>query len=168
MTRLLPNTKTIPHWLSNQNTKAHYAFFFGVRHGKGSCDACTCHVKQAIKYLVKAGTSIVDTMEAFYKTVNEHLTMQKSKPGKCVHFKQTFYFMNWIPNRPKGNTLAAVPEMWQLHAVCNTGNVHVVNMRKILCCYRNCLTQNGQCENVDICGEWQVYNMQIKKVVPPS
>ena len=39
--------------------------FFGVRHGKGPCDACRGCVKQAVKHLVKSGTSIVDTAETF-------------------------------------------------------------------------------------------------------
>ena len=75
--------------------------FFGVRHGKGPCDACTGCVKQAVKHLVKSDTSIVDTVESFYETAKEHLTKEKSKPGKCVHFKQTFHFTNKIPTDQK-------------------------------------------------------------------
>ena len=95
--------------------------FFGVWHGKGPCNACTGHVKQAVKQLIKSGTSTVDTAEAFYKAAKEHLTTEKFKPGKCVYFKQTFHFMHKIPNRPKANTFTAVPETHQLHAICNTG-----------------------------------------------
>ena len=142
--------------------------FFGVRHGKGPCDACTGCVKQAVKCLIKSGTSTVDTAEAFYKAAKDHLTTEKSKPGKCVHFKQTFHFTNKIPNRPKANTRTAVPETCQLHAACNTGNAHVVNTRKIPCCCINCIRQHGQCENVDISDQWQAFNMQTKKVVPLS
>ena len=101
-----------------------------MKHGKGPCDACTGHVKQAVKHLIKSGTSTVDTAEAFYEAAKEHLAMKKSKPVKCVHFKQTFHFMNKIPNRPKANTLTAVPKTHQLHAMCNTGDAHVVNTRK--------------------------------------
>ena len=85
-----------------QNPTMHC--FFGVRHGKGPCDACTGHVKQAVKHRIKSGTSTVDTAEAFYEAAKEHLKTEKSKPGKCVHFKQTFHFMNKIPNRPKAHT----------------------------------------------------------------
>ena len=84
--------------------------FFGVRHGKGPYDVCTGCVKQAVKQLIKFGTSTVDTAEAFYEAAKEYLTTQKFKPGKCVYFEQTFHFMHKIPNRPKANTLTAVPE----------------------------------------------------------
>ena len=128
--------------------------FFGVWHGKGPCDACMGQVYQAVKQLIKSGTSTVDTAEAFYKAAKEHLTTEKFKPGKCVYFKQTYHFTHKIPNRPKANTLTAVPETCQLHAICNTGDAHVVNMRKILCCYVNCIRQDDQCENVDISDQW--------------
>ena len=142
--------------------------FVGVRHGKGPCDACTGCVKQVVKHLIKSGTSTVDTAEAFYEAAKQHLTMEKSKPGKSVHFKQTFHFTNKIPNRPKANIPTAVPETHQLHAMCNTGDAHVVNTRKILCCCANCIRQHSQCKNVDISDQWQAFNMQTKKAVPLS
>ena len=86
------NNTSLDYLTKKQKPTMHC--FFCVRHGKGPCDACTGHVKQAIKCLVKAGTSVVDTVEAFYETAKEHLTTQKAKPRKCVHFKQTFHFMN--------------------------------------------------------------------------
>ena len=58
--------------------------FYGVRHAKGPCNACTGHVKIYIKHLVKSNTCIVNTLEAFYKAAKEHLLTQKSKPGKCL------------------------------------------------------------------------------------
>ena len=41
--------------------------FFGVRHGKSSCDACTGRVKQGVTRLVKAGTEVVNSAKTFYK-----------------------------------------------------------------------------------------------------
>ena len=65
-------------------------------------------------------------------------------------------------------TLTAVPETCQLHAFSNMGTQHEVNMRRVLCCCRPCMKQQGQCENIDICDEWKAFNMQSKKSVPVS
>ena len=83
--------------------------FFGVRHGKGPCDACTGRVKQAITRLVKTTTKVVNSAKSFFDVAREHLTTEKAKKGKCVHFKQTFYYTPKIPTRPKASTLTPVP-----------------------------------------------------------
>ena len=93
---------------------------------------------------------------------------EKAIPRKCAHFCQTYHFTNQILNRPKATTLSAVPETCQLHAICNTGNPHEVNMRRIVYCCRPCIQQDGQCENIDICDEWKAFNMQTNKYVPPN
>ena len=41
--------------------------FYGVRHGKGPCDACTGRVKQGITKLVKSG--VVNLAISFYDIV---------------------------------------------------------------------------------------------------
>ena len=47
--------------------------YFGVRHGKSSCDACTGRVKQGITRLVKNCQSVINSAETFYDTCVEHL-----------------------------------------------------------------------------------------------
>ena len=142
--------------------------FYGVRHGKGPCDACTGHVKQAMVRLVKSGTSIADTPEAFYAEAKKHLTTENSKPGKCVHFRQTFHFTSKLANRPKVSNLTPIPDTRQLHVVCNSGDVHEVSTRKILCCCTGCLRHEGPCENPQYSDEWQAYNMLTKRKIAPN
>ena len=142
--------------------------FYGVRHGKGPCDACIGCVKQAMVRLVKSGTSIADTPEAFYAEAKKHLTTENSKPGKCVHFRQTFHFTSKLANWPKVSNLTPIPDTRQLHVVCNSGNVHEVNTRKILCCCTGCLRHEGPCENPQYSDEWQAYNMLTKRKIAPN
>ena len=47
--------------------------FFGVRHGKGPCDACTGRVKQGITRLVKTSTEVVNSAKSFFNVAKEHL-----------------------------------------------------------------------------------------------
>ena len=58
------------------------------------------------------------------KKKKNHLTTENSKPGKCVHFRQTFHFTSILANQPKVTNLTAIPETRQLHVVCNSGNVN--------------------------------------------
>ena len=119
--------KTSFAYLSKQEFPTMHCFY-GMRHGKGPCDACTGHVKQAMVRLVKNGTCVADTPEAFFTAAKEHLTTENAKPGKCVHFRQTFHFTNKLANCPKSTNLTAIPDTHQLHVVCNNGNVNEVNM----------------------------------------
>ena len=55
--------------------------YFGVRHGKSSCDACTGRVKQGVTALVKSGQAVVNSARTFtvpvlntYKSLWKHAT----------------------------------------------------------------------------------------------
>ena len=118
--------------------------------------------------LVKSGTSIADTPEAFYAEARKHLTTENSKSGKCVLFRQTFHFTSKLANQPKVSNLTPIPDTRQLHVVCNSGIVHEVNTRKILCCCTGCLRHEGPCKNPQYSDEWQAYNMLTKKKIAPN
>ena len=139
--------------------------FFGVRHGKGPCDACTGRVKQAITRLVKTTAEVVNSAKSFFDVAREHLTTEKAEKGKCVHFKQTSHCTPKIPTRPKASTLTPVPETRQLKCVCNTGIVNEVMTRKIVCCCTGHLRRTGHCDNTEYTDSWQAFNMQNKKPV---
>ena len=51
--------KTALNYLANCKipTQRNY---FGTRHGKSSCDACTGRVKQGVSRLVKSGQAVID------------------------------------------------------------------------------------------------------------
>ena len=53
--------------------------YFGVRHGKSLCDACTGRVKQGVTALVKSGQAVVDILFTVpvlntYKSLWKHAT----------------------------------------------------------------------------------------------
>ena len=64
--------KTAFHYLTKRKTPV-LKMFFGVRHGKSSCDACTGRVKQGVTRLVKTETAVVNSAKTFYDTCVEHL-----------------------------------------------------------------------------------------------
>ena len=91
--------------------------------------------KQAMVRLVKSGTSIADTPEAFYAEAKKHLTTENSKPGKCVHFRQTFHFTSKLANRPKvSNLTPREPVYFKLVPNLNIEqrNVYQSNQREML------------------------------------
>ena len=133
--------------------------FFGVRHGKGPCDACTGRVKQGITRLVKTTTEIV---------ARKQLATEKAEKGKCVHKKQTFHCTPKIPTRPKASILIHVPETRQLNCVCNNGTVNEAMTRKIVCCCTGCLRRTVHCDNSEYTDSWQAFNMQKGAAVKPN
>ena len=160
---------TVVHYrypVDNCHLVTHNALFFGVRHGRGPCDACTGRVKQGITRLVKTSTEVVNSAKSFFNVATEHLAKENAEPGKCIHFKQTFHFTSKIPSRPKGSGLTAVPETRQLNCVCNNGQLNEVMTRKVVCCCTGCLRRSGLCDNSEYIDEWQAFNMQQRKVVP--
>ena len=58
--------------------------YFGVRHGKSSCDACTGRVKQGVSKLVCSGTEVVNSAETLYNTCVKH-------SEQCQHYILTFH-----------------------------------------------------------------------------
>ena len=85
------NNKTSFHYLKDRKFPV-VKNFFGVRHGKSSCDACTGKVKQGVTRLVKAGTEVVNSAQTFYGCCVKHL--QKPKTTAC----QQYFNLNYTRN----------------------------------------------------------------------
>ena len=75
--------------------------YFGVRHGKSSCDACTGRVKEGVIRLVQSGEAVVNSAETFYKTCVEHLQKPMEKSDKCQHYMLTFELHKKVCRRSK-------------------------------------------------------------------
>ena len=60
--------KTAFHYLA-ENTIPTQCHFFGVRRGKGPCDAHTGRVKRAITRLVKNETEVVNSATTFHEAL---------------------------------------------------------------------------------------------------
>ena len=114
--------KTAFHYLTKRKTPV-LKMFFGVRHGKSSCDACTGRVKQGVTRLVKTETAVVNSAKTFYDTCVEHL--QKPLLQPCQHFILSFEFHNKLTSRPGTKLWPAIPETRQFHCIGNTKNKQV-------------------------------------------
>ena len=136
--------------------------YFGVRHGKSSCDACTGRVKQGITRLVKSKQEVVNSPQSFYYACVKHL--QISKDDKCQHYMITFHFHKQIGKRPKTDNLVGIPGARKLHQIGNTGG-NVPYFHKFACCCYGCLHGTETCQN-NICPkEWTAFDLAKKKTV---
>ena len=136
--------------------------YFGVRHGKSSCDACTGRVKQGVSRLVKSEQEVVNSAQSFYDACAEHLQISPAEDDKCQHYMITFHFQKQIGKRPKTDNFVAIPETHKLHQIGNTGG-NVLYFCKFACCCFGCLHGTEECAN-DICPmEWTAYDLATKK-----
>ena len=136
--------------------------FFGVRHGKGPCDACTGRVKQSVTALVKSGEVAVNSAQTFYQAAKEHL--EKPWPGsnECRHYMLNFVFTPKLISRPNTATWKGVKESRdELHSIMNRNDFLKVNVRNIICMCSKCLhgESDGECEYKDYTDNWCGFDM---------
>ena len=75
--------------------------YFGVRHEKSSCGACTGRVKQGVSKLVRSGTEVVNSAETLYSTCVKHLQKPLEKHSEqCQHYIPTFHLHPRLKSRP--------------------------------------------------------------------
>ena len=152
--------KTAFNYLANSKipTQRNY---FGTRHGKSSCDACTGRVKQGISRLVKSGQAVIDA-KSFYDACIQHLEKPFVQSDKCQHHILTFELHNKIVKRPSTLQLVGIPETRKLHQISNTGR-KILNFRKFACCCYGCLHGTEPCDN-NICPtQWSGIDLGKKK-----
>ena len=69
--------------------------YFGVRHGKSSCDACTGRVKQGVRRLVQSKQEVVNNAKTFYEACIKHLQQPLLQcKDKCQHYILTYEYHN--------------------------------------------------------------------------
>ena len=136
--------------------------YFGVRHGKSSCDACTGRVKQGVTALVKSGQAVVDSAHTFYSTCVEHLQKPMETSNKCQHYMLTFELHEKLCKRPSTLKWPAIPETRKLHQIGNTGGKVLYFCKFAYCCF-GCLQGTVPCQN-NICpAEWTAFDLATKK-----
>ena len=134
--------------------------FFGVHHGKSSCNACTGRVKQGVTRLVKTGTEVVNSSQTFYECCVKHL--QKPKTHECQHYILTFELHKNLKCRPDTKKWPGLPDTRSYHSVANTQNGKL-DVRTFSCCCKGCLHGDEDCSNVVCPDEWKEYNFTNKK-----
>ena len=70
--------------------------FFGVRHGKGSCDACVGRVKNKIATLVKTGECVINNARTCFEACKDKIETEWPADDKCCHYMITFAFTSNI------------------------------------------------------------------------
>ena len=109
--------------------------YFGVHHGKGSCDACTGRVKQGVTRLVQTEEVVVNSAKSFYDTCIKYL--QKPKTHDCQHHVLTFEYHNKLKHRPNTLNLPTIPDTRKFHSIGNTKSADVY-LRTFTCCCKGC------------------------------
>ena len=155
--------KTAFSHLANMKTPVQKNYF-GVRHGKSSCDACTGRVKQGVTRLVKSEQEVVNNAQSFYDACVKHLQISPTNDDKCQHYMITFHFQKQLGKRPKTDSLIGIPETRKLHQIGNTGG-NVLNFHKFVCCCFGCLHGTEECQNNVCPTEWTGYDLSTKKTV---
>ena len=138
--------------------------YFGVRHGKSSCDACTGRVKQAVTNLVKSEQAVVNSAQSFYSTCVEHLQKPMEASDKCQHYMLTFESHEKICKRPNNKNWQGIPDTRKLHQIGNTGG-NVLYFCKFTCCCFSCLQGTIHCQNTICPSEREAFDLQKKKTV---
>ena len=137
--------------------------YFGVRHVKSSCDACTGRVKQGVTRLVKSEQEVVNSAQTFYETCVKHLEKPLiESEDKCQHYILTFEYHKKLAKRPSTANLPAIPDTCKLHQIGNT-NGRELYYRKFACCCFGCIHGSEACSN-NICpDEWSAYDLGKKQ-----
>ena len=138
--------------------------YFGVRHGKSSCDACTGRVKQAVTNIVKSEQAVVNSAQSFYSTCVEHLQKPMEASDKCQHYMLTVELHEKICKRPNTKNWQGIPDTRKLHQIGNTGG-NVLYFCKFTCCCFGCLQGTIPCQNTICPSEWEAFDLQKKKTV---
>ena len=90
MHKIIEFTDQAPSQYKNKTAFNHLASYkipiqknyFGVRHGKSSCDACTGRVKQGVTRLVKSEQEVVNSARTFYESCVKHLQKPLLESGQ--------------------------------------------------------------------------------------
>ena len=146
---------------SNVPTQCH---FFGVRHGKGPCDACTGHVKRGITRLVKNCTEVVNSATAFHEAAVKHLAKPLKSDDVCHHHILTFELHKKLGTRPKTVHWVPVPGTCKIHSIGSTGNPSLLYFHNSDCC-EGCL-HGGECTNTVCPDTWKGYDLGEDKMCP--
>ena len=146
---------------SNVPTQCH---FFGVRHGKGPCDACTGREKQGITQLVKNGTEVVNSATAFHEAAVKHLAKPLKSDNVFQHHILTFELHKKLDTRPRTVHWVPVPETRKIHSI---GNPSLLYLHNFACCCEGCLHWGGGgiCTNTVCPDSWKGYDLGKKKYV---
>ena len=156
-------SKTAFRYLCQQNipTERNY---FGVRHGKGPCDACAGRIKGRIANLVKTETVVINSAKTCFDACKEHLETEWPEKDKCCHYILTFNYVGKLGKRPDTSKWKGVEHTREhLHSIMNRSDNLKVNVHKVVCLCTGCLHGDSTCKNLKYVDNWQGYDLMTGK-----
>ena len=145
--------------------------YFGVRHGKGPCDACTGRVKSRLVKLVKSGEEVINSPETCFSVAKANLATPWPKSNECCHYMLNFVFTKRISSRPNNSSWKGIKDSrGEIHSVMNTGNEAYVNFRKVSCNCRGCMDGSGKdkCSYSLYFCDWSGWDISKFKSIPSN
>lgn len=144
----------------------HERNFFGVRHGKGPCDACAGRVKGRLGTLVKTETCIINTPKTCFEAAKEHFESKWPGKNECAHYLLNFHYTPKISKRPTTSKWKGVAETrHHVHSIMNTGKKLQVNVRNIVCMCPGCLHGDSNCKQTNYVDNWRGFDMNAYKPI---
>ena len=141
--------------------------FFGVRHGKGPCDACAGRVKSGITNLVKTQQCVINNATTCFEAAKANLESQWPGDGECKHYMLTFHFTKKNSKRPDTKKWSGVKDTRaHMHSIMNTGKKLQVNVRDIICLCPGCLHGDSECKNTSYLDNWRGFDMHKFEDIP--
>ena len=140
--------------------------FFGVRHGKGPCDACAGRFKSRISTLVKTGTCVIDSPKTCYEAAKEHIETAWPASNECAHYMMTIHFTPKLVKRPNTEKWKGVHATRDhMHSIMNTGKKLQVNVRDVMCMCSGCLHGDSECKQPNYIDNWRGFDMEKYKAI---
>ena len=160
--------KTAFRYLSDEDTPKERNFF-GVRHGKGPCDACAGRFKHRLSQLVKTQTCVINTPKTCFEAAKEHIETKWPNKDECMHYMLTCNYSSKIPKRPNTSSWKGVRDTREhMHSIMNTGKHLQINVRDVVCLCPGCLNGTSDCKNSDYCDNWRGFNMNTYTDIEPN
>ena len=141
--------------------------FFGVRHGKGPCDACAGRVKSKLASLVKSQNCIITDAKSCFEALQKNMETPWPNKNECCHYILTVNYTRKIPNRPNTKKWQGVKDTREyIHSICNTGKNFTVNVRNVVCLCEGCLHGKSDCRYKDFVDNWTGFDMKNFQPIP--
>ena len=140
--------------------------FFGVRHGKGPCDACAGRIKGRLANLVKTETVVVNSAKSCFDAHKEYFETTWPEKDQCCHYMLTFNYVGKLGKRPDTSKWKGVEHTREhLHSIMNRRDNLKVNVREVICLCTGCLHGDTNCKNLKYVDNWRGFDMATSKEI---
>ena len=133
--------------------------YFGVRHGKGPCDACAERIKGRLATLVKSEECIINNPATCFEACKKLETEWPNK-NECFHYILNFNYTGKIAKRPDTSKWKGIESTREhMHSIMNTRKNLSFNVCDVVCLCTGCLHGDSACKYSDYVDEWRGFDM---------